>query len=483
MNPNPVLNELQTLSPPAQQALVQAHQMAAPITAGQAGGPSIQAHTPVTQDAGQAPAPASITHPMMNSEVPSIGGGQSPQVAHSSLIDHQNELNRVVGSGSGISQIGSKIEGLMPNHPILGKILGIGAQGLATLGNVGLDAVAPEVSAALPGTDYHHDRLVRQDQRQVAGDEANAEKEAQTQAMGATTARTNAETAALPAGEADKHNLTTAQIGNLTSEADERGNQKDDWKELAGYSGPNGEPLEINSANGQTRVAQSPGAKPRTANKESNPAEQTYDSLIKSGMTPMQAYEKIREKPGGTTINQGTWSLEEQNGKPVLFNSKTGQVQAAPDGLAKTGTAAKAEALTAPAQQALEYAKDYGARAVHTGAGDEALMEKYFELAKPSTGFRMSQPQIDMLKNAQSWMGGLEAHLRHATTGTWFSDDQRKEITDTMSDLASANGMKSGSSSPSTGGSASTPARPQGVPANAVWNAQGNNGSGSWRIP
>lgn len=186
MATNPIISELSSLSPAAQQALVQAHQIAAPVTAGQAGGPAIQAHTPVAQDAGPAPTAASITHPMMASEVPSIGGGQSPQVAHSSLIDHQNELNRVVGSGSGISQIGSKIEGLMPNHPVLGKILGIGAQGLATLGNVGLDAVAPEVSAALPGTDYAHNRLVRQDQRQVAGDEANAEKEAQTANQTAT---------------------------------------------------------------------------------------------------------------------------------------------------------------------------------------------------------------------------------------------------------------------------------------------------------
>src|SRR6202042_3180947 len=150
--------------------------IAAPVTAGQSGGPAIQAtmaRQPVLQDAGPTPPAPSITHPMMTSEVPSIGGGQTPQVAHSSLIDHQNELNRVVGSGSGISQIAGKVEGAMPNHPLLGKILGYGAQGLATLGNVGLDAVAPAVSAALPGTDYHHDRLVKQDQRQVAGDEAN----------------------------------------------------------------------------------------------------------------------------------------------------------------------------------------------------------------------------------------------------------------------------------------------------------------------
>lgn len=241
MNPNPILNELQNLSPSAQQALIQAHQIAAPTTAGQSGGPAIQA----TMAHQQPTAPAAITHPAMTSEVPSIGNGQAPGKWAGPAIQHtifaneaakmqpqaptlmagssahvsgpqsespstlmgmggssptiapssapnviqakrgttqgdQDDLSRVVGSGSGISQIGHKIEGLMPNHPILGKILGIGAQGLATLGNVGLDAVAPAVSAALPGTDYAHDRLVKQDQQQVAGDEANAEKQAQT---------------------------------------------------------------------------------------------------------------------------------------------------------------------------------------------------------------------------------------------------------------------------------------------------------------
>jgi len=65
-------------------------------------------------------------------------------------------------------------------------------------------------------------------------------------------------------------------------------------------------------------------------------------------------------------------------------------------------------------------------------------MEKYFELAKPSTGFRMSQPQIDMLRNARSWMQSAQGKLFHATNGTWFGDKQRQEIVQTMDDLAAA---------------------------------------------
>jgi len=36
----------------------------------------------------------------------------------------------------------------------------------------------------------------------------------------------------------------------------------------------------------------------------------------------------------------------------------------------------------------------------------------------------MSQPQQDMLRNAQDWMGSLQAKAWHATVGTYFSDKQ-----------------------------------------------------------
>jgi hypothetical protein len=92
------------------------------------------------------------------------------------------------------------------------------------------------------------------------------------------------------------------------------------------------------------------------------------------------------------------------------------------------------------ASDALNYASIYEKESP-TGSGDEALMEKFFELAKPSTGFRMSQPQIQMLATARSWMDSAEAKAMHATKGTWFSDDQRKQIIHTMKDLAAAKQM------------------------------------------
>jgi hypothetical protein len=90
------------------------------------------------------------------------------------------------------------------------------------------------------------------------------------------------------------------------------------------------------------------------------------------------------------------------------------------------------------ADAAVSYAENYVKSGQFTGPRDEALMEKYFEVARPSKGFRMTQPQQDMLNNSQSWSNSAGAKLRHATVGTWYSDQQRKEIVDAMKDLNTA---------------------------------------------
>ena len=151
-----------------------------------------------------------------------------------------------------------------------------------------------------------------------------------------------------------------------------------------------------------------------------------------------KAIDATKEKPG----EEGTWQIAEgTDGSPVLFNSKTSQTKPI-SGIQKAGTKSKADAALekaiGPSRDAAAYANDYVKRGVYTGPGDEALMEKFFELAKPSTGFRMSQQQIDMLKNAQSFMNSVGAKIRHATVGTWFSDDLRNQIVGTMNDLANA---------------------------------------------
>lgn len=152
----------------------------------------------------------------------------------------------------------------------------------------------------------------------------------------------------------------------------------------------------------------------------------------------------LTKKAPATNISmEGTWQLaEDKQGNPILFNSKTGATQAAPEGMQKSGTHAKVQDAMAkenePVDKAISFADDYIASPVHTGALDEALMEQYFEVTRPSKGFRMSQPQQDMLKKARSWQGSAEAYVRHAQTGEWFTQTQRKEIHGAMTMLAKA---------------------------------------------
>jgi hypothetical protein len=105
------------------------------------------------------------------------------------------------------------------------------------------------------------------------------------------------------------------------------------------------------------------------------------------------------------------------------------------------GGNAKEEASEKSAGKALDYANTYRT-AKHTGPGDEALQDQFFELAKPSTGFRMNQAQIDQLHSMQNWVNSVEGAAYHAKYGTWFSDPQRDQIIDTMGALGRSKGAK-----------------------------------------
>jgi hypothetical protein len=166
------------------------------------------------------------------------------------------------------------------------------------------------------------------------------------------------------------------------------------------------------------------------------------------------ANQKRAEKP--TPENIGTWTIQEDSqGNPILLNTKTGGTKPA-EGVQKSGTKARADAATeklvGPARDALAYADTYAKSGQFTGPGDEALMEKFFELAKPSTGFRMSQQQIDMLKNARSWLDSARAAGKHGLNGEWFADNQRQQITQTMRALAAAKGIGASGAAPASGG-------------------------------
>lgn len=157
---------------------------------------------------------------------------------------------------------------------------------------------------------------------------------------------------------------------------------------------------------------------------------------------------------------EGTWSqmeVPDGNGgvRSVFFNNKTRAITDAPAGLNKPGTAAKADAAMTVASDAINFGQHYLASKDYSGPGDEALLEKYFELAKPSTGFRMTEAQMNMLIHARSWGQSTKAMLGHITGGTYFDDDQRQQIVKAMSDLGEAKAKQVGGQA-----SISPPAQP-----------------------
>jgi hypothetical protein len=335
----------------------------------------------------------------------------------------QNRLNRLQWQDA-------NPYGSANNHPgFWGKLGHIAS----VAGQIAGTAVAPGVVASIPGTQLNRHLQERSLTDNIRGIEQerglNAEREANMQDAQA------------------RRPLIDAQTREANARADQLENpqpapKEERWTVSPEFIGPNGEPVEVEQNSGQMRLAQNlpAGIKrvPKSGeDKEESPEQQAFHGYIAQGMSPMEAWNKVREREH-TSSDAGTWQLaEDKDGNPVLYNSKTAQQKPA-GGLQKPGTHAKQQQGAEGEDMAINYAEDYLRNGVFTGSGDEALQEKFFELAKPKTGFRMTQPQMDMLRQSRGWMSGMAAHIRHATTGTWFTPQQRQQIVDTMRQLSAA---------------------------------------------
>lgn len=115
--------------------------------------------------------------PSMPSAMPHVTNPQDEQhgILQSKVADLQNK-------GSGISRIAHNIEGTQfgQNHPTMGKIAGVGLQGLATIGDIGLSLASPRAESMIPGTSGYHVAQLHNAGGQLAQNEASGEKEAQT---------------------------------------------------------------------------------------------------------------------------------------------------------------------------------------------------------------------------------------------------------------------------------------------------------------
>src|SRR5579863_10368891 len=403
-----------------------------------------------------------------------------PQVGVPGRTAAQEKLANTQEMGSGISRI---------HNPVL--------KGLATAGDIAEGLFAPRAEQLTPGTEGNHALRLAQAQNAVKGEEAqhyNAES-SQLENPGEKPAANEVELfqkdpeafaryhdAVKKAAATKEPQLIRSEgaTGNIIGVIDPELN-------FHSAADPNLDPqlkaimdasqekpqapriekgedgtiysVDLDPATGKptlTTLVEGKGKKPQLSAEErgymkaagGNPDdENTWSPQI------MQKYANLkRDKTAESNI--GTWQLEEQNGKGVLFNSKTGETRPAPEGLAKAGTAEKNEAKSAPMKAALSYGQSYLEGGKFTGPGDEALQEKFFELAKPSTGFRMTAPQMEMLMQSRAAMEGIGARIKHNIdpNAPWFGDVQRKNIVQTMRDIAKANNIDIGEAGGGGGG-------------------------------
>jgi hypothetical protein len=440
---NPLLAEINNLSPGAKAALASAHQAATQATAPPPlvpnSAPAAQPHPAVGPKAlnpelwkapvdtpppglnppNSGPMPAAIATPGPNEAPPSIKAPPGTIPADTA------ELARKGSTGSGISQIHGMIENsaLGQAHPLLGKILGWGAQIPAMLGDVAGSAVAPQVTRLIPGTEYHHDDLVKQGQRQVAGDEANAAKEAETR-------ETNARAGEI-ANPADTVSpLTTdngiyafhTKGGNVTPLNDASGQQlqpKDKTQPQNVHVLPDGKVISI------------------TTDKDGKPqASIVYqgDPAVKTEVKQLE----IGGKPHQVLVNSQTGEqikdLGETGEKPTTVNVNADKGREFQEQERGRGLLDKAEASYRTAQQGAN-----GLRAMidNANAGDKMSarmlpLEGALEITTANGVHRINRTEVDQYAGGGNAFDRLEGQLKGATTGVPFT----KGIMASMKNLA-----------------------------------------------
>ena len=191
---------------------------------------------------------------------------QKPTIPSLSKLGQQTEKDREtqqqLGKGSGISQIG--------NPWARGAL-----RGLNVIGGI----VAPTLMSRIPGTEEHHQALVAQNNKAITGDEAQAEKEAQTSEANARTGEATA-----------RAGLTEAQTAALN----EPKPKEEKWGEFPGYTDKDGTPLVREENSGQVVRADTKKppagfqvAAPKT-DKPDNPQQQLIDAegAVAAAKTP-----------------------------------------------------------------------------------------------------------------------------------------------------------------------------------------------------
>jgi hypothetical protein len=334
-----------------------------------------------------------------------------------------NDLSQKLSTGSGISQIHGKIEnsGFGQKHPVLSKVLGIGAQGLAELGDIGLRTVAPAVDLAIPGTSLHHLADVRGDQRQVAEDVANQDKEAQ-----ASEANARANALSNPADEITPLATTGGYVGvsRKTGQANPitvNGEQAQPLEKR--------EPIQHAVLPDGSVIAITRGADGKVSADEvyhGDPKVQTQVTTLEVGGRPHQV---IVNKETGEQIKD----LGETGEKPPTVNVNAGQNEADKQA-ARLGK--PYEAMNTAATSQLDKI-DEAMSMIHGNAEAQALGIPKTMTALVSgqgSGVRITQPELNMIARARGIQGDFEGWANKLSGKGTLTTTQQQQLEGVLAD-------------------------------------------------
>jgi hypothetical protein len=326
---NPILSEINGLSPDAKTALMNAHSATSqPSPLNTQASPQSSALLPSQP----MPAPPSMQAPSSVTAPPAMGAPPSstspaPKPALGTTEGDTAERQRLLQTGSGIHQI---------KNPVL--------RGLASVGDTVGRIVAPGLEREIGGTEGHHNLLLGQNEKNITNDLGIGQKEAETTNLGATTAHTQSETAGQdlsnlnePQKAGDQHVLSGATTQHINAETNALENPSPEYEVHDTVQGP----MVVNKKTGVGQHLSDNGLPigPKVQTKVVPLQVRGEDHQVLVNDTTGEVIKDLGKggiKPPSVSVNAGTWSPQvDTDGNPVLFNSKTGETKAAPANLGR----------------------------------------------------------------------------------------------------------------------------------------------------
>ena len=429
---NPILTEIQGLSPAAKGALGMAgHTLPMPEATAAAGAPSVIPPGMLLPHPENASLPGNISMPgvtpmLPSSAPPSLVTG--PKRGQSMMSDgepapigtamgDQAERSRLLSEGSGISQIGSKIENsrLGEAHPFAGKLLGGLAQGAATLGDIGLSAVAPQIAINTPGTEMHHQELVNRADKAVAQDTTNAQREAQAASENATAGKTNAETTEVAPNAASTRNLQSAEAEHAGAEAGAISKPQ-----LEVHDTEEG-PILVNRSTGTAQHVTVDGQPvgPKLTLKESQPVmgpdNQPHTYMLDDKGNKVVDLGVHDERPQNVNVNGGDAAVDRlatRLGKPyqTAYDKSSAQLDNVDKTLRSIASGYKGQALALP----------------------ETLTSL---VSGQGTGVRVTMPELQMVGQHNGVKGDVESFINKVSGEGSMTDEDKKQLSGILTEM------------------------------------------------